>query len=62
MDAETYRGFIASLKSNGNELVRKDVVANVMRQGWLTARQLGREVVVDLAETPVRRALAPPAH
>jgi len=41
MDAQAFQGFLASLKSNPNELTKVDIVRQVTRSSYLTAKQLG---------------------
>lgn len=53
MDAQTYFGFLTSLKTNPNELVRADIVRSVMRTGAITALQLAG--VLDLFNNELTR-------
>lgn len=53
MDAETFHGFIDSLKGNDNELTRQDMVNSTFKANYLTAKQLG--VVLDLFDNEISR-------
>ncbi|WIG92977.1 DUF4476 domain-containing protein [Myxococcus sp. SDU36] len=53
MDAETFRGFMQSLKSTHNELTREDMVEKVMKRAFLTAKQFG--LVLDLFQNEITR-------
>lgn len=53
MDAQTYFGFLTSLKTNPNELVRADIVRSVMRTSAITALQLSG--VLDLFNNELTR-------
>lgn len=69
MDGATYRGFLASLKQNPNELTRLDTVRSVVANQALTAKQLGPILDAfqnELLRLDVAKAAAPhlidPAH
>jgi hypothetical protein len=53
MDAQTYQGFLTSLKANPNELVRADIVESVLRTNAITALQLS--AVLDLFDNELTR-------
>ncbi|MFP2956788.1 DUF4476 domain-containing protein [Myxococcus sp. 1LA] len=53
MDAETFLGFMQSLKSTRNELTREDMVEKVMNRAYLTAKQFG--LVLDLFQNEITR-------
>lgn len=62
MDGATFMGSLASLRSNPNELLRKDVCLTIFRGNYATAMQLG--LVMDLFpnemfKLDVARAAAP---
>lgn len=62
MDAPTYSGFLVSLKTNPNELVRADIVRSVMRTSALTALQLSAVLDLfnnELIRLDVAKACAP---
>ncbi len=46
MDAETWRGFYQSLKSQANELTREEMAEKMLKRNYLTAAQYG--LVLDL--------------
>lgn len=52
MDAEAFYGFLDALKSN-TEMGRGDVAKSVLKNSYLTARQLGQ--VLDVFETEIYR-------
>lgn len=69
MDAATYRGFLASVKQNPNELTRLDTVRAVVANQGLTAKQLGPILDAfqnELLRLDAAKAAAPhlidPAH
>ena len=53
MDADSFRGFLASLKATNNELTRQSMVSDVMAREFVTARQLG--LVLDLFRNELTR-------
>ncbi|MGA9520620.1 MAG: DUF4476 domain-containing protein [Myxococcaceae bacterium] len=53
MDAETFRGFIESLRANNNEINRVEIARSTLEENYLTARQLG--LVLDLFENEIYR-------
>ncbi len=53
MDAETFRGFLQSLKATRNELTREEMVEKVMKRAYLTAKQFG--LVLDLFQNEITR-------
>ncbi|QDE71148.1 DUF4476 domain-containing protein [Myxococcus xanthus] len=53
MDAETFHGFMQSLKSTHNELTREEMVEKVMKRAFLTAKQFG--LVLDLFKNEITR-------
>lgn len=53
MDASTFQGFIASLRSNPNELTRAEVVESITASNGLTALQFGQ--VLDLFSNELTR-------
>ena len=53
MDAETFRGFISSLKATANELVREEMAEKMIRKNYLTALQFGR--LLDLFTNELTR-------
>lgn len=62
MDAVTFQGFLTSLKSNSNELVRADVARTVLRSSFLTALQLSQvldQFNNELTRLEVARTAAP---
>jgi hypothetical protein len=62
MDAPTFLGFLTSLRSNGNELVRADIAENVLRTGYLTALQLSQvldQFSNELTRLDVAKTAAP---
>jgi hypothetical protein len=62
MDAPTFLGFLTSLRTNGNELVRADIAENVLRTGYLTALQLSQvldQFSNELTRLDVAKTAAP---
>lgn len=53
MDAETFSGFMHSLKSTRNELTREEMVEKVMKRAFLTAKQFG--LVLDQFQNEITR-------
>jgi hypothetical protein len=53
MDGTTYQGFLTSLRTNSNELVRADLVGTIVRNSGLTALQLA--AVLDLFNNELTR-------
>lgn len=53
MDAETLRGLLEALGSNGNEINRFDIAKTTLQTEYLTAKQLG--LVLDLFDNEIYR-------
>jgi hypothetical protein len=53
MDAETWKGFYQSLKSQPNEISREEMAAKMLKRHYLTAMQLG--LLLDLFQNEITR-------
>jgi len=53
MDADTWRGFYQSLKSQPNEITREEMTEKMLKKNYLTAQQLG--LVLDLFNNEITR-------
>ncbi len=53
MDAETWRGFYQSLKSQPNEITREEMTEKMLKRNYLTAAQLG--LLLDLFMNEITR-------
>lgn len=53
MDAETWRGFYQSLKSQPNEITREEMTEKMLKRNYLTAAQLG--LMLDLFPNEITR-------
>jgi len=53
MDADTWRGFYQSLKSQPNEITREEMTEKMLKKNYLTAAQLG--LVLDLFNNEITR-------
>lgn len=62
MDATAWSGFVASLKANNSDILKLDLVRQVMRDNYLTAKQLGPVLdcfLSELIRVDAARAAAP---
>lgn len=53
MDAETFKAFMQSLRSNDNEINRSDIAVEMLKSNYLTALQLGQ--VLDVFQNEIYR-------
>jgi hypothetical protein len=53
MDAETWKGFYQSLKSQPNEITRQEMTEKMLKRNYLTASQLG--LLLDLFRNEISR-------
>ncbi|MBN1209246.1 MAG: DUF4476 domain-containing protein [Myxococcaceae bacterium] len=53
MDAETFKGFLHSLRTQHNEILREEMSEKVLKRNYLTAAQLG--LILDLFQNEITR-------